>query len=387
VDADAPPDPAPIRPPEAVEQRSGARLVASLLFFAALAGAGWYALRPPEKDLAGNERRGPDGALAVRVVELRPERHAPTVTATGTLLANESVELVSELTRRLVRIHVEEGAEVQKGEVLFELDDDDLLARRGRLRSQKGLASRTLERDDDLVRTGILSTEALDQSRTRVDDARAQADENEVALSKTRIRAPFAGTLGVRHVSEGAWVGPAVPLASLYDTTRLKLDFRVPERWAGAIAVGQKFSFRVAGSPTVHEGEIVVVEPRIEATTRSLLVRGIVTETEGLRPGQFATVSIESAPVDALFVPTFAVVPSERGHKVYVEQAGVAHEVIVQLGQRTPERVEVVSGLSPGDRVIVTNLLRVREGAEVEAAPYVTVAAAAPPADRGGAAP
>lgn len=344
-------------------------------------------MRPPEKDVAGGDRRESDGALAVRVVELRSEPYAPTVTATGTLLANESVELVSELTRRLVRIHADEGAAVQKGQVLFELDDDDLLARRGRLRSARGFASRTLDRDDELVRTGIQSTEALDQSRTRVDDARAQADENEVALSKTRIRAPFTGTLGIRHVSEGAWVGPDVPLASLYDTTRLKLDFRVPERWAATIAVGQEFRFHVAGSPTVHKGQIAVVEPRIEATTRSLLVRGIVSETAGLRPGQFATVSIESSPIEALFVPTFAVVPSERGHKVYVEDGGIAREAIVQLGQRTPERVEVLSGLQAGDRVIVTNLLRVREGAEVEAAPYVTVATASPPAELEGAAP
>lgn len=369
------------------EKRTGARLLASLLFFAALAGAGWYAMRPPEKNAPTSQSRGPEGALPVRVVEVRAEPYAPTVTATGTLLANESVDLVSELTRRLVRIHVDEGAQVEKGQVLFELDDDDLLARRGRLRSARGLASRTMERDDGLVRAGTLSAEALDQSRTRVDDARAQADENEVALAKTRIRAPFSGTLGIRHVSEGSWVGPTVPLASLYDTTRLKLDFRVPERWAGAVAVGQEFTFEVAGSPTVHEGEIVVVEPRIEATTRSLVVRGIVVETQGLRPGQFATVSIESSPIDALFVPTFAVVPSERGHKVFVERDGVAHEVIVQLGVRTPERVEVLSGLAVGDRVIVTNLLRVREGVEVETAPYVTVASASPPPVRGGAAP
>lgn len=384
MDVSAPNEPIPAPPP--AERRSAARLVASLLFFAALVVAGWLTMRPGQKTAPANDRRGPQGALAVRVVEVRPEPFAPTITATGTLLANESVELVSELTRRLVRIHADEGSQVTKGQILFELDDDDLLARRGRLRSQRGLASRTLDRDDDLVQTGILSAEALDQSRTRVDDARAQADENEVALSKTRIRAPFAGTLGIRRVSEGAWVGPTVPLASLYDTSRLKLDFRVPERWAGSIAVGQEFRFRVAGSPTMHTGTVAVVEPQIEASTRSLLVRGIVSEPAGLRPGQFASITIDSGSLDALFVPTFAVVPSERGHKVYVEREGVAHEVFVELGQRTPERVEILSGLQAGDRVIVTNILRLRDGAEVEPTAYVTVAAAPTPADSEGAA-
>lgn len=314
--------------------------------------------------------------LAVRTIVAEPEVFTPSLAATGTLRPNEQVVLVSELTRRLVRIHANEGAAVNKGQILFELDDDDLLARRGRLRSQRGLANRTLERDDDLVKTGILSTEVLDQSRTRMDDARAQADENEVMLAKTRIRAPFSGTLGIRQVSEGAWVGPTVPLTSLYDTTRLKLDFRVPERFAERVAVGQEFGFRVAGSPTAHVGKIIVIEPQVEAATRSLLVRGLVPEPKGLWPGQFATVTITAAPARALFVPSFAVVPSERGHALFVERDGKAHRVEVELGHRTPERVEILSGLSPGDRVIVTNLLRLRDGIEVDASPYTTVAAA-----------
>ena len=104
-------------------------------------------------------------------------------------------------------------------------------------------------------------------------------------------------------------------------------------------------------------------------------------------PWNKRNITIESGSIDSLFVPNFAVVPSERGHKVFVENDGIAREVIVQLGQRTPERVEILDGLEVGDRVIVTNLLRVRDGVEVEAAPYVTVASAPAPADSEGAAP
>jgi membrane fusion protein (multidrug efflux system) len=274
---------------------------------------------------------------------------------------------VAEVSRRLVRIHAAEGAQVQRGDVLFELDDADVVARLGRLRAQRGLAKRTLARDDRLVAPGIVAEELLDESRTRVSDVQAQIDELAVLLAKTRIRAPFAGTLGIRHVSEGAWVGPEVPLASLYDTSRLKLDFRVPERHAAAIEVGQSFSFRVSGRADRFGGRVLVVEPQIEARTRSLLVRGVVDAPAGLRPGQFATVSLETAPARALFVPSIAVVPSERGHRVFVEEGGVARETAVVLGHRTSERVEIVEGLREGDRVIVTNLLRVRDRAAVEA--------------------
>jgi membrane fusion protein (multidrug efflux system) len=360
------PDPHPPAP-----DRPGARprTIAGALLVAAVIAAVALSLRDRDRATAAPPPPPADAnaKLPVRVAEVAAEAFAPVVSATGTLLANESVVLVAEVSRRLVRIHAAEGSTVKRGDVLFELDDADLIARAGRMRAQKGLAKRILERDDRLVAPGIVAEELLDESRTRVTDVQAQIDELAVMLGKTRIRAPFAGTLGIRHVSEGAWVGPDVPLASLYDTSRLKLDFRVPERYASSIAVDQPFSFRVSGRNERFSGRVLVVEPQIEARTRSLLVRGVVDEPEGLRPGQFATVSLETAGGRALFVPSIAVLPSERGHRVFVERGGVAHEVAVELGHRTAERVEVVEGLAEGDRVILTNLLRVREGSAVEA--------------------
>ncbi|MBK6917792.1 MAG: efflux RND transporter periplasmic adaptor subunit [Deltaproteobacteria bacterium] len=379
-------------------QARPARWLALAMALASLGAAAWWwrsrdAAEQPTPAARGAATPASRDALAVRVAIVSDEPWAPTLVVPGTLVPNESVELVSELTRKLVKIHVEEGAVVEKNDVLFELDDDDLLARRARLRAQRGLAKRTVARDDELVATGIAAIESLDQSRTNLDDAQAQLVELEVMLSKTRIRAPFAGTLGIRHVSEGAWVGPAVPLASLYDTRRLKLDFRVPERFADAVTPGAPLSITVAGIGAAVVGRVTVVEPQLESQTRSVIVRGVIDEPGELRPGQFATVTLTAAPTTTRFVPSIAVLPSERGHQVFVERDGVAKAIEVELGHRTPDRVEVLTGVAAGDRVIVTNLLRVRENMAVTATPWTSPAPAAtahaapPSATPGAAAP
>ena len=142
------------------------------------AAAWWWRSRDAGEDSTpatrGTATPASRDALAVRVAIVTDEPWAPTLVVPGTLVPNESVELVSELTRKLVKIHVEEGTVVEKNDVLFELDDDDLLARRARLRAQRGLAKRTVARDDELVATGIAAIESLDQSRTNLDDAQAR---------------------------------------------------------------------------------------------------------------------------------------------------------------------------------------------------------------------
>lgn len=307
--------------------------------------------------------------VAVNVHEVTPSQLRITAPATGTVLARESVELVSELSRRLRRVHMVEGASVKKGALLFELDASDLHAARARLRVQHRLAKLTFERQEKLLAEGVSSQEQYEQARSRKDELEAEMRSISVDVSKTRIVAPFAGTLGLRNVSEGAWVTPATKLATLQDTSTLKLDFTLPERFASAVRAEAEFTFRVAGSGQDHKGRIVAVEPAMQATTRSVLVRGVIDEPAGLAPGAFANVTVPLSTEDALLVPSIALIPAIKGHTVFVEQGGVAKSVLVTLGARSEDRVQVTSGLSPKDRVIVSNLLRIRDGARVKPVP------------------
>ena len=315
-------------------------------------------------------KRGADAPI--RAVGVRVDRSElrTTVEAVGTLVANESVRVVSELSRRLVRVAVAEGVRVEKNALLFELDDSDLAARLTELQARRRLASRTVERQRALMKEHkkALSEQAFDQSVSELAALEAQIEVAAVTLAKTKIRAPFAGTVGLRRVSEGAWVTPETELTTLHDTSRMKIDFAVPERFAGAVTLGLRFRFRIAGHGDALEGEVAAIPPSIATETRTLLVRGIAENPRGLLiPGAFVSVELPIQDVaGGVSVPAQAVVPSASGHGVFVLRDGHAELRAVEIGLRTAESVQVVSGLQPGETVLTTNLLRLGAGMSVE---------------------
>ncbi len=300
---------------------------------------------------------------------MQPQSLHTPVPATGTLLPRESVTIVSELSRRLVRVRVKEGQSVKKGAVLFELDAADLLAERKRLEVQRKLAARNAARQAELLKESVTSEAEADSARTAELEIAAAQNVIAVTLARTTIVAPFDGTLGLRQVSEGAWLTPSTPLITLADTSELRIDFRIPERHAAEIRIGAEFRVSVQGQPQAHVGRITATEPGIDPASRSLLVRGMLPSESGLLPGTFAKVELPIVLEDIIAVPTIAVIPGVSGRSVFVEKDGKAHLVPVQLGARTPELVQVEQGLSVGDRVIVSNLLRLRDGAPVRVQP------------------
>lgn len=306
------------------------------------------------------------GALRAETHVVKRAPFAQTLSTVGTLRANEAVTLVSELSRRLVKIQVQEGSEVAAGELLFKLDDSDLVAELGEIEVSLKLARANKTRVDNLMSRNAISQQEADVAISELNLLEAQHKTKAVQVAKTEIRAPFAGRVGVRQVSEGAFVSPTTPLITLQDVSRIKVDFPLPERYSGAVDPGQKFTFTVAGNGQVFGGTVAVVEPSIDATTRSLLVRGVCPDPKGLRPGGFAEVSLTLDSQGAGFmVPSQALVPSPRGQGVYVIAGGKARLQTVEIGVRTDDQVQVLRGLNEGDVVAVTNLLRIRPGAEV----------------------
>ncbi|MEZ4445183.1 MAG: efflux RND transporter periplasmic adaptor subunit [Polyangiaceae bacterium] len=305
--------------------------------------------------------------LAVATLVAKAEPHASVVTASGQLAPVEEVQVVSELSRRLVKIHAEEGSSVKAGDVLYEVDGSDLAARHASLRAQRDLAARTLARREKIEDSLAVSPHELDVARTNL--ATLQADLREVSaqLAKTRIRAPFSGVLGTRNVSEGAWLTPQVVITTLYDTSRFKIDFTLAERYAADLTLGASFRFTVAGK--TGEGQIAVIEPTVDSRSRSLRVRGVVDAQEGLVAGSFAAVELPLEKREALFVPSIAVQAAPDGHTVWVATDGKAELRPVTIGERTVERIEIVSGLNAGEQVIVSNLLRLAPGMPVVVQP------------------
>jgi membrane fusion protein (multidrug efflux system) len=311
----------------------------------------------------GSQAGSPAPPLRAELFGVKSTPFAQTLSTVGTLRANEAVTLVSELSRRLVNIHVQEGSEVAAGALLFKLDDSDLVAELAELDVRLKLAGANKKRVDSLASRSAISQQEIDVSTSELFLLEAQRNTKAVQVSKTEIRAPFAGRVGVRQVSEGAFVSPTTPLITLQDVSRIKVDFPLPERYSAEVKSGQKFFFTVAGNGQVFEGAVTVLEPAIDATTRSLLVRGLCAAPKGLLPGGFAEVTLTLEELaNGFMVPSQAIVPSPRGQGIYVIADGKARLQAVEIGIRTDDQVQILRGVSAGDVVATTNLLRIRPG-------------------------
>lgn len=342
-------------------------IAVALLILGALA---WPKLKPKAATgPAGSAAARPAAtAVPVTVVEVRPRRLTENLSTTGTLRANEWVEVTSEIAGKAQAILFEEARRVEAGAVLVKIDDAELSAERERARMRLALATQREAQQRQLLTEGIISQDAYDRELNQKNILETELRLIEIQLSKTEIRAPFAGVVGLRSVSLGAYLTPQTKIATLQDIDPIKIDFAVPERYAGELRVGQRFEFRVKGIERAFEGEVYAIEPTVDLETRSLLLRGRSPNTGGaLLPGAFADISLPVREVAAaLTVPAIAVVPELAGKKVFVVVDGKAEARPIETGLRTDTEVEVVSGLAGGERVIVTGVQLVRPGIEVE---------------------
>ncbi len=307
-------------------------------------------------------------ALAVEVHTVQPTRLEETLATIGTIRANEEVELVAEISGKISAIHFDEGSRVAEGQLLLEIDDSELGAERRRALHRVELAERAEARQRQLLEQGVISSEAYDVALAELNVLRAELQLIDAQLVKTRIRAPFGGVIGLRWVSPGSYLTAQTRIASLHDLDPVKLDLTVPERYVSLLGAGDGVSFRIGGLDREFDGVVYAIEPSIDSATRSLRVRARCPNPHGLLvPGAFANVRIAVRTVDrALTVPAIAVIPELGGTKVYVVRDGRAEPVPVTTGIRSEREVEVTDGLEPGDRVIVTGILRLQPGLEVE---------------------
>jgi len=287
---------------------------------------------------------------------------------TGTLVANQEVDIVSELTRKVVRVHVKEGSRVKAGDLLFQLDDADLQAQLEKLHQQEKLAILNEERLKDLIAHEAIAQQDYDEASTNLAVLRAQIRELQVAISKTRIIAPFNGQIGIINIHPGSIVSVNTVLTNIEDNSVIKVEFTVPEKYTNVIEPGTEHTFTIASDQKVHKTRVAARAASLSENTRTLLVRGITPNPDGhLLPGQSARLNLTlNTSGQALTVSSNALIPSSKGYTVYVARQNKVVPVPVQIGQRGAHDVQILKGLSAGDTVITSNLLRLTPGAAVE---------------------
>lgn len=306
--------------------------------------------------------------LNVNGLVVRPQTLTDGNTSVGSLLPDEEVDLSFETSGKIVSINFQEGSTVRKGELLAKVNDKPLLAQLSRYEAQLKLAEDRVYRQSALLEKDAVSQEAYEQARTELAMLNADIDIVRSNIALTELHAPFDGVIGLRNVSEGAYASPSVVVAKLTKIKPLKIDLSVPERYASQIKPGTRLTFTVEGYNETFHAEVYATESKIDPNTHYFSVRAHYPNTRGrLLPGRFVSVKIRMHDIpDAIAIPTQAVVPEMGVDKVFLYKGGKAHAVAIKTGLRTESRIQVVEGLAPGDTLIVSGTLQLREGLPVK---------------------
>jgi membrane fusion protein, multidrug efflux system len=311
---------------------------------------------------------GQQGKLPVEAIIVKPGKLDNKLIVTGSIIANESLELKSEVSGKITGIFFQEGKRVQKGELLVQINDEEIRAQLEKQKHNIKLNEDNEFRQRKLLEKDAISQEEYDNALNRLNTTISDVKVLESQLDKSRIIAPFEGTIGLRYVSSGAYISPATTIATLYSVNPAKLEFSVPSRYSTQVAPGKKVFFKVENSDKTWRGDVYAVEPQVDPNTRTIKIRAIADNRERLLlPGQFVQVDlILETKQEALLIPTQAIIQEMEGAKVFVSRKGKAEPVMVTTGIRTESELEIVSGLSTGDTLIITGLLQIRSGSVLD---------------------
>lgn len=307
--------------------------------------------------------------LQVNVVKLKIESLTNQLQVTGTILPNESVQLRSEISGLVEKIAFKEGQYVTKGTPLVYLNDDQLQAQFQKLQYTQKLFETQENRQKQLLAREAISQEEYDVALNQFNTTLSDISLVEAQLTKTIIRAPFNGTLGLRMISEGSVIGTADVIASFVNIDPIKIEFSIPERYANEVKVGTYVYFNNVVERPESQGIVYAFEPQIDPATRTLKLRAQSSNREGrFLPGMFVRIRYVLGTVDnALLVPAESVIPELMGYKVFVVDAdGKAESRIVEIGKRTDTQVQILKGLSEGDLVLTTGVMQARQGMPVK---------------------
>lgn len=306
--------------------------------------------------------------MSVNGIIVQPQTFDNNLSLSGSIEANEQVEIRSEVSGIVEGIYFQEGSNVSKGQVLFKVNDLELKAQLRQTATKEGLASENERRAKLLLQKEAISREEYDIARADLKSAQAQSQLIKAQIAKTSVRAPFSGKIGLRSISPGTYITPAILVTKLVNVDKLKITFSIPEKYANQVRTNTNLTFTVAGSTEKHTAKVYAIEPGVEVSTRTLQVRAIAENRGGkLLPGTFANVELPLDIIkDAIVVPTEAIIPVQNGKKVFISSNGQAKEVMVETATRTDASILILSGLKAGDTLLTSGVMTLKDETPVK---------------------
>jgi len=298
----------------------------------------------------------------VDVIIATPQSINNYIEANGTVVANQYVELHPEVNGRLTYLNVQEGSHVSQGTIIARINDADLVAQKEKSKVLLDLAIQTEQRDKKLLEVNGINQSDYDAALNQVNSLKADIDYTQTLIDKTVIRAPFSGVVGLRKVSLGAFVTSADVIASIQQYDQMKVDFTLPEQYANLIKRGRTVDVELDAAGQVKEkATIIAIEPQINQDTRNLQVRALFSNGDSPNPGAFVKVYVQTdINKKSILVPTNSIIPDDKNNQLILVKNGKASFVNVQTGFRQANDVEIISGVQPGDTVVVTGVLFAR---------------------------
>lgn len=350
-----------------MESTTGKLHLAALALGLALGVSACKDGKPAETD--SKPQKGKGGPASLEAVVLRPEPLLDEARVPGNLWGARNVELKTETGGRVAQIAFREGAPVKEGQILLRLADEDLVAAVAKAEAKARMAKATLDRKRQTQAAEAISRQDLDAAETELASTQADLALAQAQLRRSRVLAPFSGTVGIRSVEVGQTVAAGQTVARLSQQEPWRLTFSIPEDQAGLARVGQLLTFRVAGSRDSFPASVVALDPVLDEATRT---RRVVAESRAkspaLFPGQMVDVALPLSRQDGLAIPSEALSFDAKGPFAWVYRGGKSVQARLATGLRTADRVQARSGLLPGDTVLIVGAANLRPGGDVKIA-------------------
>ena len=340
----------------------------TLLILLILGLIGYRISKSGNENANGNKNAGNKTVQKVEGIVIKAENFSDVLSLSGSIEANEQVEIRSEVSGIVEAIYFQEGTTVTKGQALLKINDLELRAQVSQAITRQNLASENERRAKLLLEKEAISQEEYDIASSEFRSLKAQTQLIQAQLAKTTVRAPFSGKIGLRSISPGTYVTPTTLISKLVNTDILKITFSIPEKYSSNLQPNTKVSFTVPNQTETFEATIYAVESEIETTTRTLRIRAKIANTSGkILPGTFATVNLPlTAITDAILIPTEAIIPVQNGKKVILSKNGKATEVLIETGTRTKENILVLQGLQVGDTLVTSGIMSIKKDAPIQ---------------------
>lgn len=322
-----------------------------------------------EKSEGGEKENTPaaSAALPVEYMIARPTHFSSQVTSTAEVLPFESVTLRAPVQGTVLSIQFEEGSHIREGQVLVRLDDRAWKAQLEGLKAELLSTKKELDRNKRLLEVEGASQQAVDQGVADIASTQAEIEQLQVNIQLANVRAPFSGKVGMRNFSLGSYLNQGEEITTLAQVDKLKVNFNLPERYRPDIKEGDQVNVIIA-EDTI-QASIYAIDPMIDPQTRTVQARGVMeaADEKYIMPGAFAEVILPTkVSENAILLPTQAIVPEIEAQTVYVAKGNKAIRKEVTLGSRNNEQVHILQGVQPGDTVITTGLLQVKNGTPVQ---------------------